>query len=113
MISAAREHHRHSKRSGFVMLFSREGFRRISVFADAFYGESRSLSAVDRPPSNRSRELETTPMKLNERLRTRCGVASLVFDYRSWPNQALQPTRMLVTIRAYARLAPSTRVADL
>ena len=29
------------------------------------------------------------------------------------PNQALQPTRMLVTIRAYARLAPSTRVADL
>ena len=29
------------------------------------------------------------------------------------PNQALQPTRMLVTIRAYARLAPSIRVADL
>jgi len=29
------------------------------------------------------------------------------------PNQALQPTRMLVTVRAYARLAPSTRVADL
>jgi hypothetical protein len=29
------------------------------------------------------------------------------------PNQALQPTRMLVTFRAYARPAPSTRVADL
>ena len=29
------------------------------------------------------------------------------------PNQALQPTHMLVTIRAYARLAPSIRVADL
>ena len=29
------------------------------------------------------------------------------------PNQALQPTRMLVTVRAYARPAPSTRVADL
>jgi len=28
-------------------------------------------------------------------------------------NQALQPTRMLVTFRAYARPAPSTRVADL
>jgi len=27
------------------------------------------------------------------------------------PNQALQPTRMLVTFRAYARPAPSTRVA--
>ena len=32
---------------------------------------------------------------------------------REEPNQALQPTRMLVTIRADARLAPSTRVADL
>ena len=29
------------------------------------------------------------------------------------PNQALQPTRMLVTFCAYAQLAPSTRVADL
>ena len=29
------------------------------------------------------------------------------------PNQALQPTRMLVTFRAYAQPAPSTRVADL
>ena len=29
------------------------------------------------------------------------------------PNQALQPTRMLVTFRACARPAPSTRVADL
>ena len=29
------------------------------------------------------------------------------------PNQALQPTRMLVTFRADARPAPSTRVADL
>jgi len=29
------------------------------------------------------------------------------------PNQALQPTRMLVTVRADARPAPSTRVADL
>jgi len=29
------------------------------------------------------------------------------------PNQALQPTRMLVTCRADARPAPSTRVADL
>jgi len=29
------------------------------------------------------------------------------------PNQALQPTRMLVTDRADARSAPSTRVADL
>ena len=29
------------------------------------------------------------------------------------PNQALQPTRVLVTFRAYARPAPSTRVADL
>ena len=28
-------------------------------------------------------------------------------------NQALQPTRMLVTVRADARPAPSTRVADL
>ena len=28
-------------------------------------------------------------------------------------NQALQPTRMLVTFRAFARPAPSTRVADL
>ena len=29
------------------------------------------------------------------------------------PNQALQPTRMLVTFCAYAQPAPSTRVADL
>ena len=29
------------------------------------------------------------------------------------PNQALQPTRMLVTFHAYAWPAPSTRVADL
>ena len=29
------------------------------------------------------------------------------------PNQTLQPTHMLVTIRAYARLAPSIRAADL
>ena len=29
------------------------------------------------------------------------------------PNQSLQPTRMLVTFRACARPAPSTRVADL
>ena len=28
-------------------------------------------------------------------------------------NQALQPTRMLVTFCAYAQPAPSTRVADL
>ena len=33
--------------------------------------------------------------------------------WRSGPNQALQPTRMLVTFRACARPAPSTRVADL
>ena len=32
---------------------------------------------------------------------------------RKTPNQALQPTRMLVTFRAYARPVPSTRVADL
>jgi len=50
---------------------------------------------------------------LNERLRTRRCACFLDFVYRSVPNQALQPTRMLVTIRAYARLAPSTRVADL
>ena len=37
----------------------------------------------------------------------------LVLLSREEPNQALQPTRMLVTIRAYARLAPSIRVADL
>ena len=29
------------------------------------------------------------------------------------PNQALQPTHMLVTDRAFARSAPSIRVADL
>ena len=34
-------------------------------------------------------------------------------DVAREPNQALQPTRMLVTFRAYARPAPSTRVADL
>ena len=32
---------------------------------------------------------------------------------RPTPNQALQPTRMLVTFCAYAQPAPSTRVADL
>ena len=32
---------------------------------------------------------------------------------RKQPNQALQPTRMLVTFCAYAQPAPSTRVADL
>ena len=35
------------------------------------------------------------------------------FYVRERPNQALQPTRMLVTVRADARPAPSTRVADL
>ena len=34
-------------------------------------------------------------------------------EYYKKPNQALQPTRMLVTFRACARPAPSTRVADL
>jgi len=29
------------------------------------------------------------------------------------PNKAMQPRRMLVTFRAYARPAPSTRLADL
>ena len=29
------------------------------------------------------------------------------------PNKAMQPSRMLVTFRAYARPAPSTRLADL
>ncbi len=29
------------------------------------------------------------------------------------PNEALEPTRMLVTVRAYARPAPSTRAAQL
>jgi len=29
------------------------------------------------------------------------------------PNKALEPTRMLVTDRAYARSAPSTRAAHL
>ena len=38
---------------------------------------------------------------------------SRVIVGRQKPNQALQPTRMLVTFRAYARPAPSTRVADL
>ena len=40
-------------------------------------------------------------------------LASLTMRSGRTPNQALQPTRMLVTFRAYARPAPSTRVADL
>ena len=37
----------------------------------------------------------------------------IILEAMKGPNQALQPTRMLVTFRAYARPAPSTRVADL
>jgi len=36
-----------------------------------------------------------------------------MFQCAHTPNQALQPTRMLVTFCAYAQPAPSTRVADL
>ena len=35
------------------------------------------------------------------------------YKYAHSPNQALQPTRMLVTFHAFAWPAPSTRVADL
>jgi hypothetical protein len=34
-------------------------------------------------------------------------------NIKKWPNQAMQPRRMLVTFRACARPAPSTRLADL
>ena len=88
-------------------------FGRTSVFSDAFYGEMRSLSAVNALPPVRARELEITLSQMNERLRTRCGVAFMKFIYRSRPNQALQPTHMLVTVRADARPVPSIRVADL
>jgi len=88
-------------------------FGRTSVFSDAFCGEMRSLSAVDALPPVRARELEITLSQMNERLRTRCGAALLNFGHRSGPNQSLQPTHMLVTDRAFARSAPSIRVADL
>jgi hypothetical protein len=41
------------------------------------------------------------------------GLKGLIAGLKKRPNQALQPTRMLVTDRADARSAPSTRVADL
>ena len=95
--------------------FRDDVFRRRSWtdfgLSDAFSGEARSLSAVDALPPIRPRELEVLVSQMNERLRTRCGAAMMRFVYRSRPNQALQPTRMLVTFRAYARPAPSTRVA--
>jgi len=41
-------------------------------------------------------------------------VAELIgLQMNNWPNKALEPTRMLVTSRAYARAAPSTRAAQL
>ena len=88
-------------------------FERTLAFSDALSGAARSFSAVGALPPIRPRELEITLFQMNERLRTRCGAALMTFVCRSRPNQALQPTRMLVTDRADARSAPSTRVADL
>jgi hypothetical protein len=46
-------------------------------------------------------------------IEVRWGSVTLFLARDEEPNQALQPTRMLVTFRALARPAPSTRVADL
>ena len=44
---------------------------------------------------------------------SRATLSGIYTFWRRTPNQALQPTRMLVTFCAFAQPAPSTRVADL
>ena len=59
----------------------------IIAWADSFHGVAQSVSGL-------------------------LFILAFITAYKR-PNQALQPTRMLVTCRADARPAPSTRVADL
>ena len=80
----------------------------------------RAMSAGERDFSSRlSARTSALSRSLPSRSATSSGKRSVlrrVFQMSQCahtPNQALQPTRMLVTCRADARPAPSTRVADL
>ena len=63
--------------------------------------------------SRRERSVVTSDLSVSAWLVKKVEVALRMKLRPPEPNQTLQPTRMLVTIRADARLAPSIRVADL
>jgi hypothetical protein len=63
--------------------------------------------------SQRGRNFVTSAGSVSAWLGNKVKVARRMGCFPPEPNQTLQPTRMLVTCRADARPAPSTRVADL